>query len=191
MRIRQIKPSFWSDSHISDLAEPTRLFYIGLWMIADDAGWLPWNAREVGHDLYGYEGTKKRETKVERMLEELVKAGRVNRYPCGHVEVPTLGRHQHLAGTTKQVRTAFNEHTHCLVARPREDPPTSAGSGGTAIPANPREDPRTPAPVSKGQERSRSGTERSGQVSERASANDEASEFRAKVPLEEALAGSR
>jgi hypothetical protein len=40
VRIRQVKPAFWADSRLAELPERTRLFYIGLWMIADDAGWL-------------------------------------------------------------------------------------------------------------------------------------------------------
>lgn len=108
MRIRQIKPSFWTDPHISDLAEPTRLFYIGCWMLADDAGWLRWDTREVGNELYGYETVRRRESKVERMLAELVAAGRVRQYDCGHVEVPTLTAHQHVG--PRRTDTAYREH---------------------------------------------------------------------------------
>lgn len=132
MRSRQIKPSFWSDSHISDLAVPTRLFYIGTWMLADDAGFIRWDTREVAAALYGYEPVRHREARVTRMLAELVAAGRLVDHGCGHVEVPTLTAHQHLSGLTKQVKTAYNEHrSQCF--------PQS--------PAVPRDVPQVPAPV--------------------------------------------
>jgi hypothetical protein len=38
MRIRSIKPEFWSDERLARLPILTRLFYIGLWNEADDAG---------------------------------------------------------------------------------------------------------------------------------------------------------
>ena len=168
MRIRSVKPAFWSDSHISDLAEPTRLFYIGLWMIADDAGWLRWDAREVGNELYGYETVRRREPKVQRMLDELVAHERVVLYPCGHVLVPHLADHQHLAGATKQVKTVLNDHMkHCV--------------GGTLppIPAEPRTSPNVPATGSIG--KGRLGKVRLGDV--RASANgEEPTEFALRVP---------
>lgn len=129
MRIRQIKPAFWSDGRLAELPEGTRLFYIGLWMIADDAGWFRWDAVEVARDLYGYEGRTRRERRTTAMFEQLVGIKRVIVHPCGHAEVPKLADHQHLAGAAKQVRTAFNEHLRGCVS------PT---------PATTRDDPRVP-----------------------------------------------
>lgn len=133
MRIRQVKPAFWGDSLMASLPEGTRLFYIGLWMLADDAGWIDWDLAEVGHELYGYESRPKREHRVEKMLGVLESHGRVVVHPCGHVEVPRIKEHQHLAGQEKQVRTVLNEHLKgCLPqgpANPRDDPRTSASKG--------------------------------------------------------------
>lgn len=193
MRIRQIKPSFWSDSKIADLPVPTRLFFIGTWGLADDAGFINLDIREMAKELYGFDQVKKREASVERMLAELIAAGRIVDHGCGHVEVIHLGEHQHLAGTTKQVRTAWNEHAKRCLAGPREHPRIPAGNGGDG---DSREDPRKPAetrgsPHWLGQVEVSQGKERSGQVTGRASANDEEpSEFRSRVPVELAL-GSR
>ena len=55
MRIRQVKPSFFKDPLMAELTPPVRLFYVGLWMLADDAGWFRWDVAEVGNELYGYE----------------------------------------------------------------------------------------------------------------------------------------
>lgn len=161
MRIRQIKPSFWSDSRLAELPESARLFYIGLWMVADDAGWFRWDPVEVSRDLYGYEGRAKRERRASAMFDALVSAGRVVVHPCGHAEVPKLSDHQHLAGVQKQVRSAFNEHLKECVSR---------------SPANPREDPRNPVETRLGKVRNgkdvvREGTVREGQESARATAD--------------------
>lgn len=177
MRIRQIKPSFWSDSKMSDLGEPTRLFFIGLWGIADDAGWFRWDTREVAHELYGYDSVRRRESRVDRMVSELATAGCVVLHPCGHVEVPKLPMHQHLGGQTRRVQTAFNEHLkECVASVSRTSP---------QIPAETREPAQIPALVrnGKGRERveERNGQERLGNAG--ASANEEEpTEFRSRVP---------
>ena len=72
MRIRQVKPSFWSDSVLARLPERSRLFYIGLWMIADDAGWFRADVPEIANELYGYEPARRREDRVSLMLAGLV-----------------------------------------------------------------------------------------------------------------------
>lgn len=136
MRIRQVKPAFWTDARVAALPAPARLFYIGLWMQADDAGWLRWDASQIANELYGYESRRKRERDVETFLAMLVTAERVVVHPCGHVEIPKLTVHQHLSVGSKQVRTIVREHADCqLYQRPpadtRDDPPTPAETLGS------------------------------------------------------------
>ena len=193
MRIRQVKPSFWSDPLVSALPEATRLFYIGCWMEADDAGWLKLDAAEVAHDLYGYENRARRERRVAAMFAELVAAGRIVQHPCGHSEIPTLSEHQHLASSTRQVRTVLNEHMkRCVAGHPQipADPRGSArGDGFPQTPAETRGAPQVPALVRSVKERveERSGTVRSGSGSAGADTTGEESEFRRLVPVELAL----
>lgn len=134
MRIRQVKPAFWTDSKIAALPPAARLFYIGLWMEADDAGWLRWDVSQIANELYGYESPKRREREAESFLAMLVKAERVVGHVCGHLFIPKLTTHQHLSVSSKQVRTYQREHAGCTQtpAEPRGDPPT---------PAEPREPP--------------------------------------------------
>lgn len=131
MRIRQIKPAFWHDARIAALPPAARLFYVGLWMIADDAGYFRWDPTEVANELYGYEGRKKRERDVEAFMERLVEVARIELFPCGHGRIPTFTNHQRLAGETHQVRTFQKEHTVCThgPAVPRESPPIPARNG--------------------------------------------------------------
>jgi hypothetical protein len=130
MRIRQIKPAFWTDARIAALPAAVRLFYIGLWMLADDAGYLRWDGVEAANELYGYETRRRREKHVAEYLAALVAAERVLVYDCGHVLIPHLIHHQHLAALTKRVLTFQREHQSC----PR-------------VPAEARGNPQVPAPV--------------------------------------------
>ena len=118
MRIRQVKPAFWTDVRIAALPPAARLFYIGLWMQADDAGWLRWDASQIANELYGYESRKRRERDVETFLSLLAETERVVVHPCGHVHIPTLTDHQHLSVASKQVRTFQREHAECVVSPP-------------------------------------------------------------------------
>jgi hypothetical protein len=150
MRIRQVKPAFWSDSKVAALAPTIRLFYIGLWMIADDAGYFRADVSEIARDLYGYEPRARREANVRRYLDHLQAAGRVELLPCGaHGIVPRLGDHQHLAARDKQVRTVDTEHAReasQIPAETRGNPAgkVKVGEGNGRVGGVPRTDPHTP-----------------------------------------------
>lgn len=134
MRIRQVKPAFWTDARVAALPAPARLFYIGLWMIADDAGWLRWDLPQIANELYGYESRHRRERDAETFLRLLAEAERVIVHECGHVEIPRLTDHQHLSVLSKQVRTIQREHADCgdsppIPAETRGNPPTPSRKG--------------------------------------------------------------
>jgi hypothetical protein len=131
VRIRQVKPAFWSDAKVATLKAPVRLFYIGLWMVADDAGYFRNEPSEIARDLYGYEPRTRRERNVAEWTSELVAVGRVVVLECGHGIVPKLAEHQHLAAEAKQVRTIFAEHSRCTPQLPADVPenPSSNGKG--------------------------------------------------------------
>ena len=98
MRIRQVKPAFWTDSTLARVSYPARLFYIGLWNIADDAGWLQWELSGIGALLYAYETPKRRERLLVDWSDELVRQGRLVIHECGCASVPTLPKHQRIQG---------------------------------------------------------------------------------------------
>lgn len=104
MRIRQVKPAFWTDAKLVRLPADIRLFYIGTWAIADDAGWFEWEPEQVAIDLH------MRESFVRRAMGVLAAAGRIRLYDCGHGEVVHLVEHQRLAGPTRRVETVFQKH---------------------------------------------------------------------------------
>ena len=113
LRIRQVKPDYWRDERLSGLSDTERLVYIGLWMEADDAGWLRESVTEIGTDLFPYQSRAPRDRKVTIALDTLRTLGRVVSYSCGHSHIPTLGTHQRFAAPEKQVRTTLKEHEKC------------------------------------------------------------------------------
>jgi len=164
MRIRQVKPAFFKDARIAALSPAVRLFYIGLWMLVDDAGYLRWDAAEAGLELYGYASRTKRERDVTAHLTALVAAGRVTDLECGHVVIPRFTDHQRFGGPTRRFLVYEKEHLNCTPPR---------------IPAHPRALPQSPAPVRKGigtlREPVRNGT---GTSDARKRIEDDDSEFR-------------
>lgn len=55
MRIRSIKPEFWQSETVARLGRDARLFFVGLWSLADDAGRFRANARYLAGQLFPYD----------------------------------------------------------------------------------------------------------------------------------------
>lgn len=98
MRIRQVRPEFWTDPVTARLTPPAMLTYIGLWGVADDAGWLTWNVEQIGALLYPYKSGHVRTRMVSTASDQLVEAGRMVLHPCGCAHIPTLETHQRIGG---------------------------------------------------------------------------------------------
>lgn len=78
-RIRTIKPEFWSDSIVAELDFFTRLFYIGLWNFADDAGRGRAKAKEINGALFPHDDDVENR-QVEEALQNLASKGRIVLY---------------------------------------------------------------------------------------------------------------
>ena len=72
MRIRSVKPEFWTDSTMAALPLEARLLYVGLWNMADDKGALADDPSEVRLTLFPSD-----DLDVEGMLDLLHAAGRI------------------------------------------------------------------------------------------------------------------
>ena len=112
MRTRLSGREFWTDSTLSLLPDSTRLLYIGLWCVADDAGYIEWDTDAIGHQLLGYRSPATRRRVTERAVEALIEAGRVRILDCGrHALIPTLTRHSIMGGRkNERVKKAHFEH---------------------------------------------------------------------------------
>lgn len=112
MRIRQVRPEFFTDPVTAGLAPAVQVTYIGLWCIADDAGWLAWDPRQIGALLYPYKSVPVRERSIRHAGEVLAAAGRLVIHGCGHAVIPKLVEHQRIGGNkTYSVRDEHRVHT--------------------------------------------------------------------------------
>jgi hypothetical protein len=98
VRIRQIRQEFWTDEVLAGLPDGARLFYVGLWMVADDEGWIRFDVPRIGAVLYPYRPKARRERDIRDWVSRLVELGRVRLLDCGCAVIPTLKRHQVIGG---------------------------------------------------------------------------------------------
>ena len=72
MRGRYLMREYWTDSDLfTKLDAETREFYVGLWMLADDDGWLPRDVPGIGAAVYQYMDRAPRERLVTEKLLRL------------------------------------------------------------------------------------------------------------------------
>ena len=98
MRIRQIRPEFFTDPVTAHLSAATQVAYIALWCVADDAGWLDWDVPQIGALVYPYKSVHARESAIVRAGAALVAVGRLRVLDCGCARIPTLETHQKIGG---------------------------------------------------------------------------------------------
>ena len=112
MRVRMIRPPYWTDADLhTRLTADVREFYIGLWMLADDAGYISWDLTRVGAELYPFRSQAWRVKRLPVFLETLG-TDHARMLDCGrHVLVPSLPRHQACPKPSYQNRKA---HEACL-----------------------------------------------------------------------------
>lgn len=106
-----IRPAYWTDADLhTRLSAEVREFYIGLWMEADDAGYVEWDPVRIGADLYPYRSLRWRTTKLPLWVAAL--ASHVRLLDCGrHLVVPSLEKHQNPPKPSYPNRRA---HDKCL-----------------------------------------------------------------------------
>lgn len=75
-KIRAIHPSFWSDTTLAECSMCARLFYIGLWNFADDAGVFEWHERLLQSQVFPLDSG----IDVTDLLAELTKHGRIGKF---------------------------------------------------------------------------------------------------------------
>lgn len=122
-RIRQIKPSWFLDKELRrGTSADAREFYIGLWMLADDGGYLTWDIERIAAELYPYDGVSRRERLVGQWADSLetlnAEEPHLVVYSCGHARVPKMPAHQRIAG--KQSHGIGEAHHSCRNAVSRK-----------------------------------------------------------------------
>lgn len=93
MRGRYLMREYWSDSDLFlRLDARERELYIGLWMLADDEGWLPRDIPAISSGIYHYEDRADREGFVRKGLEHLRTLGKVESLRCC-IHLPAVERY--------------------------------------------------------------------------------------------------
>lgn len=107
MRGRYLMREYWEDSDLFlRLDADTREFYQGLWMLADDAGWMPRDVPAIAAALYRFENRHERETTAVSRLARLRDLGKIVSHRCC-IEVPAVPRYPR-PGNKSNVH--LNEH---------------------------------------------------------------------------------
>ena len=119
-RTRLIRPEFFADELMAQLSVSTRLLYIGLWTLCDDAGYFELEPRQIAAELLRYEGPAKRDRLIAQALDDLVAKKRVKLLECGeHGVVPTIPDHRIKGG--EALYTVKKRHERRCIGRATED----------------------------------------------------------------------
>lgn len=92
MKIRSVRPEFFTDPTMAQLDAMARLLYVGLWCYVDDDGRGEWLPKLIEGQIFPHE-----DVDIDALLEQCVRSGRVVRYTDGNREffyIPTFTRYQ-------------------------------------------------------------------------------------------------
>ena len=114
MRIRTIKPDFFSSPQVVACSPWARLLFIGLWLVADDHGWAAFDPGRCRLELFPADTVD-----VLAMAAELTDVGLVQPHldpTTGKVilHIPGFGRHQYIQHKGKP-RFAIADLTPCTL----------------------------------------------------------------------------
>lgn len=131
MRGRYLMREYWSDSDLFlRLTADEREFYIGLWMLADDEGWMPRDVPAIGAHLFRYEDQAPRMARVRAGLERLRQLGKVESYRCGCLHLPAVERYPRAGKKTTEHHIAHQSHSKTFK-------PTKSHSNLSPVPSSP------------------------------------------------------
>lgn len=91
-RIRTIKPDFFKDEKLTELSHQKRLFFQGLWLLADREGRLEERPKFIKAEIFPYE-----EFSIDSALEELCESGFLIRYDVEgkkYIQIKNFLKHQ-------------------------------------------------------------------------------------------------
>jgi hypothetical protein len=112
MRGRYLMREYWSDSDLfTKLTADEREFYQGLWMLADDDGWLPRDIVGIGGAIFQYLDRKPREALVTERLATLARMGKVRSLRCC-LFLPTVPRYPRAGKKTTVHHDAHRTHSN-------------------------------------------------------------------------------
>ena len=96
-RTRNIKPGFFTNEELAEIAPLGRLLFAGLWTIADREGRIEDRPKRIKVAILPYD-----DCDVDALLEELHNRGFITRYKVNggsYLEITNFAKHQHIVGT--------------------------------------------------------------------------------------------
>lgn len=132
-RIRTIKPEFPQSESMGRVSRESRLCFILLWTLADDAGRLRGNSRMLASLLFPYDDDAK--TLIDGWLAELSTEGCIARYEVqgtSYVQISQWLEHQKIDRPSESKLPEFGKPSRKL-AKPRDDS-LRKGEEGSAEP---------------------------------------------------------
>ena len=128
-RARNIKPAIMDNEELADLEPLTRLLFIYLWMLADREGRLEDRPKRIAAQALPYD----RATDVGAMLDELHKAGFIERYEANGVaciQITNFAKHQspHVRETASELPSPESGTTKASTRHNLGNAETSPGS---------------------------------------------------------------
>ena len=134
MRGRYLMREYWSDSELFlKLTADEREFYQGLWMLADDDGWLPRDVSGIGAAIFQYLDRKPREALVVERLTRLQRLGKVRSLRCC-LFLPTVPNYPRSGNKSHVHRDAHRMHSKRFDQNPND---LQTGSNGIQTGSNP------------------------------------------------------
>lgn len=122
-RIRTIKPEFPHSESMGHVSRESRLCFIMLWTIADDAGRLRGNSRMLASLLFPYDDDAK--DHIDGWLAQLSKEGCIAQYEVNgtsYIQIENWGEHQKIDKPSASKIPEFDESSR-TIANPREVSP--------------------------------------------------------------------
>lgn len=145
MRGRYLMREYWSDSDLFlRLTAEEREVYIGLWMLADDDGWLPRDVPGIGAALLRYLDRSPRDARIRSALRRLGAIGKLTSHKCGCLHLPAVSKYPR-AGKKSSEHRLFHVQNHQNAKPSQRD--LNTGFNGIQTDLNPSPVPTSPVPT--------------------------------------------
>jgi hypothetical protein len=110
MRGRYLMREFWADSDLFlKLDAREREIMVGLWMLADDGGWLPRDIPAIAAAIYHYEDRSFREGWIRRAIDRLASIGKAEKHRCC-LRMPSVSLYPRAGTKSYEHRHAHDVH---------------------------------------------------------------------------------
>ena len=122
-RARNIKPAFFMNEDLAEIAPLGRLLFIGLWCAADRDGRLEDRPKRLAAEILPYD-----DADVDELLQDLHVRGFILRYQAGDlrfIQVVNFGKHQNPHHQERESRIPAPDTIATKVERTRGRPSTS------------------------------------------------------------------